>query len=93
MHRTAGTVCVFGAGSELWRFSVFEPYAPQPPVTPAVGARIAFSLTTSGLYAAEIYTSQRDGTDLQRVTNTPDNEINIDWVLHRLGFSTTGDEL
>ena len=43
------------------------------------GTRIAFSLTTPGVYSADIYTSLPDGTDLQRVTNTPDNEINIDW--------------
>ncbi len=43
------------------------------------GTRIAFSLTKPGVYAADLYTSLPDGTDLQRVTNTPDNEINIDW--------------
>ena len=43
------------------------------------GTRIAFSLTTPGVYAAEIYTSLPDGTDRQRVTNTADNEINVDW--------------
>jgi len=43
------------------------------------GTRIAFSLTTPGVYAAEIYTSLPDGTDLQRVTNTAHNEIDVDW--------------
>ena len=43
------------------------------------GTRIAFSLTTPGAFSADIYTSLPDGSDLQRVTNTPDNEINVDW--------------
>jgi hypothetical protein len=43
------------------------------------GTRIAFSVTTPGEFAADIYTSLPDGTDLQRVTNTADNEINVDW--------------
>ena len=37
MHRTAGTLRVFEAGSELWQFPVFSPFSPQPPVTQAVG--------------------------------------------------------
>jgi hypothetical protein len=49
------------------------------PVWSPDGARIAFSMTTPGVYAADIYTSLPDGTDLQRVTNTADNEINVDW--------------
>jgi hypothetical protein len=48
------------------------------PVSSPDGSRIAFSLTTPGVYAAEIYTSLPDGTDLQRVTNTADNEINVE---------------
>ncbi len=43
------------------------------------GTRIAFSLTKPGVYAADLYTSLPDGTDRQRVTNTVDNEINVDW--------------
>lgn len=43
------------------------------------GTRIAFSLTTPGVYRADIYTSLANGTDLQQVTNTADNEINVDW--------------
>jgi hypothetical protein len=49
------------------------------PVWSPDGTRIAFSLTTPGVFAADIYTSLPDGTDLQRVTNTLDNEINVDW--------------
>jgi Tol biopolymer transport system component len=43
------------------------------------GTRIVFSLTTPGVFAADIYTSLPDGTNLQRVTNTAANEINVDW--------------
>jgi len=43
------------------------------------GTRIAFSMTTPGVYASDIYTSLPDGTDLQQVTDTPENEINVDW--------------
>jgi hypothetical protein len=49
------------------------------PVWSPDGTRIAFSLTTPGVYSADIYTSLPDGTDLQQVTNTADNEINVDW--------------
>ena len=49
------------------------------PVWSPDGSRIAFSMTTPGVYASDIYTSLPDGTDLQQVTNTPDNEINVDW--------------
>jgi len=49
------------------------------PVWSPDGTRIAFSMTTPGVYASDIYTSLPDGTDLQQVTNTPDNEINVDW--------------
>ena len=43
------------------------------------GTRIAFSMTTPGVYSSDIYTSLLDGSDLKRVTNTPANEIDIDW--------------
>jgi len=36
VHRTAGTLCVFGAGSELWQSPVSELVSPQPPVTHTV---------------------------------------------------------
>ena len=48
------------------------------PVWSPDGSRIAFSKTTSR-YDAEIYTSLPDGTDLQQVTYTSENEINVDW--------------
>jgi hypothetical protein len=65
-------------GKVVHTISIEGSYAFGPVWSPD-GTRIAFSVTTPGVYAAEIYTSRPDGTDLQRVTNTPDNEINIDW--------------
>jgi len=65
-------------GNVLHRISV-DGHIAFGPVWSPDGTRIAFSLTRSGMYAADIYTSRPDGTDLQRVTNTPDNEINVDW--------------
>jgi hypothetical protein len=32
-----GLCAFFGVGSELWQFSVFKLFSPQPPVTQAVG--------------------------------------------------------
>jgi len=37
VHRTAGTLRVFGASSERWAFPVSELGSRQPPVTPTVG--------------------------------------------------------
>ena len=65
-------------GQVVQRISIDGHFAFGPVWSPD-GTRIAFSLTTPGVYAAEIYTSLPDGTDLQRVTNTADNEINVDW--------------
>lgn len=42
------------------------------------GSHIAFSRATSGPYA-DIYTSLPDGTNRNRVTTTPDNEIVVEW--------------
>jgi len=41
-----GLCALFGAGSELWQFSVTNPFSPQPPVTPAVG-RLAIVIAIS----------------------------------------------
>ena len=65
-------------GQVVHRISIANHVAFGPVWSPD-GTRIAFSLTTPGVYAADIYTSLPDGADLQRVTNTPDNEINVDW--------------
>jgi Tol biopolymer transport system component len=65
-------------GQVVHTISIDDHYAFGPVWSPD-GTRIAFSLTTPGVYAADIYTSLPDGTDLQRVTNTADNEINVDW--------------
>jgi Tol biopolymer transport system component len=42
------------------------------------GEWIAFSRGTTGPFA-DIYTSRPDGTDRRQVTDTPDNEITVDW--------------
>ena len=65
-------------GQVVHMISIDDHFAFGPAWSPD-GARIAFSLTTPGVFAADIYTSRSDGTDLQRVTNTADNEINVDW--------------
>jgi Tol biopolymer transport system component len=65
-------------GQVVHTISIDDHFAFGPVWSPD-GTRIAFSLTTPGAFSADIYTSLPDGTDLQRVTNTPDNEINIDW--------------
>jgi Tol biopolymer transport system component len=76
---TNGTLLVIGVdGQVVHRISIDDHVAFGPVWSPD-GTRIAFSLTTPGVYAAEIYTSLPDGTDRQRVTNTADNEINVDW--------------
>jgi TolB protein len=48
------------------------------PVWSPDGSRIAFS-SSSGGFIADIFTSLPDGTDRQQVTETPANEINVDW--------------
>jgi hypothetical protein len=74
-----GRLMVIGLdGTVVHTISIPDMVAFGPAWSPD-GTRIAFSLTKPGVYAADLYTSLPDGTDLQRVTNTPDNEINIDW--------------
>lgn len=65
-------------GQVVDRISIDNHFAFGPVWSPD-GARIAFSLTTPGRFAADIYTSLPDGTNLQQVTNTPENEINVEW--------------
>jgi hypothetical protein len=48
------------------------------PVWSPDGARIAYARATDGPFA-DIFTSLPDGTDRQQVTNTPANEIAIEW--------------
>ena len=43
------------------------------------GEWIAYSRTTPGVFAADIYVSRVDGSDVWQVTTTPANEINVDW--------------
>lgn len=47
------------------------------------GTRIVFSRATE-VYAADIFTSLPDGSDRQQVTQTPDNEIGVDWGVGEL---------
>ena len=76
---TNGTLMVIDLdGKVVHQISIEGSYAFGPAWSPD-GTRIAFSLTKVGVFAADIYTSLPDGTDLQQVTNTPGNEINVDW--------------
>jgi Tol biopolymer transport system component len=43
------------------------------------GEWIAYSRTTPGVFAADIYISRVDGSDVWQVTATPANEIEVDW--------------
>jgi Tol biopolymer transport system component len=49
------------------------------PVWSPDGSRIALSMDVVKGPFADIYTSRPDGTDLQQVTDTPENEIGVDW--------------
>ena len=74
-----GSLMVIDSDGQLvHRISINDHFAFGPAWSPD-GTRIAFSLTMPGVFAADIYTSLPDGTDRQRVTNTVDNEINVDW--------------
>jgi Tol biopolymer transport system component len=48
------------------------------PVWSPDGSHIAYSSATSGT-VADIYTARPDGTSVQQVTSTPDNEIRVEW--------------
>ena len=76
---TNGTLMIIDLDGQVVHRISIDGHIAFGPVWSPDGTRIAFSLTTPGVYAAEIYTSLPDGTDLQRVTNTADNEINVDW--------------
>ncbi len=49
------------------------------PVWSPDGMHIAFSGTTVGVFAADLYTSLPDGTEVHQLTATPDNEIRVEW--------------
>ncbi len=74
-----GTLLVIDLDGQVVHRISIDNHVTFGPVWSPDGTRIAFSLTTPGQYVADIYTSLPDGTDRQRVTNTADNEINVDW--------------
>jgi len=74
-----GSLMVIGLDGAVLHKIGIEGSVAFGPVWSPDGTRIAFSLTTAGLFAADIYISLPDGTDRQRVTNTADNEIAVDW--------------
>jgi ABC-type Fe3+/spermidine/putrescine transport system ATPase subunit len=76
---TNGTIMVIDLdGVVRHNFGIEGSFAFGPAWSPD-GNRIAFSLTKPGEFAADIYTGLPDGSDLQRVTSTAENEINVDW--------------
>jgi hypothetical protein len=76
---TNGTLLVLDLdGNVLHKISI-DGHIAFGPVWSPDGTRIAFSMTPNGQYHADIYTSLPDGTDLQQVTHTSENEITVDW--------------
>jgi hypothetical protein len=76
---TNGNIQVLGLdGTVLHEIAIDGKYLFGPAWSPD-GSRIAFSMDVVQGPFADIFTSLPDGTDLQRVTNTPENEIGIDW--------------
>jgi Tol biopolymer transport system component len=43
------------------------------------GEWIAYSRTAPGTFRADVFISRTDGSDLWQVTNTPANEITVEW--------------
>lgn len=74
-----GTLLVIDLDGQVVHRISIDNHVAFGPVWSPDGTRIAFSMTTPGVYASDIYTSLPDGTDLQQVTNTADNEINVEW--------------
>jgi Tol biopolymer transport system component len=59
------------------RYFAFEPaWAPD-------GKRMVFSMYVFALGQDDIYTADRDGSDLFQVTNTPEHEGQADWGVHQ----------
>jgi hypothetical protein len=65
-------------GTVLHEISFDTKYLFDPVWSPD-GSRIAFSMSKGFEPFADLYTSLPDGSNLKQVTNTPDNEINVDW--------------
>jgi Tol biopolymer transport system component len=66
-------------GKVLHEISIDAKYYLFGPAWSPDGSRIAFSMDMVRGPFADIFTSLPDGTDLQQVTNTPENEITVDW--------------
>lgn len=75
---TNGSLLIIDLDGKIVHTISIDGYYLFGPVWSPDGSRIAFSRTTSQ-YDAEIYTSLPDGTDLQQVTHTSENEITVDW--------------
>lgn len=73
-----GSLLVIGLDGNVLHRIGLEGQVAFGPVWSPDGTRIAFSLSDQS-YRAEIYTSLPDGTDLQQVTHTSENEISVDW--------------
>jgi Tol biopolymer transport system component len=77
---TSGRLLVINLdGKVMHEISIDAKYYLFGPAWSPDGSRIAFSMDMVSGPFADIFTSLPDGTDLDQVTKTPDNEIGIDW--------------
>ena len=49
------------------------------PAWSPTGDWVVYSSTRSGEFRADLYVSHPDGSDPHQITDTPDNEIVVDW--------------
>lgn len=66
-------------GTVVHEISIDANYYLFGPVWSPDGSRIAFSMDKVRGPFADVFTSLPDGSDLQQVTNTVENEIGVDW--------------
>jgi len=64
-------------GREVHRIDQCNAFCFGPSWAPD-GTRIVYSAATNGPFA-DLITARLDGSDMQRVTSTPENEITVDW--------------